>query len=391
MKKLLFLATVQFLTSTKELHAQFNSTQNSPVMMGASPYASFSSQAQQRFNMVSQSPADISYMSNNWDMGDGIGFIQGANMAAPLVWMYSGGPGGQINAFTVAMKEYTAGGGEPVLGDNLYPLFQVRSDGDVGIGTTRPGARLHVVGRGGSNIDFSTTGQIEIKGTGPGMWLRADDGSNHAFIGNVGSGIANHAVGIWTPVKGWSTFNAMNDGSIGIGTAAPRNMLDIWGGVLSVTGADQNGTAEITSLGGTAYFSNNRIGNGLGIAPSGNVLIGNVTGTGKDSYLLNVAGDVRANKLTVNTTGADFVFEQNYKLMPLPEVENFIRQNRHLPGIAPAVDMQKNGIEIGEQQARLLQKLEEVTLYMIELKKENAALSRRLEKLEPIDKIQPQP
>lgn len=93
---------------------------------------------------------------------------------------------------------------------------------------------------------------------------------------------------------------------------------------------------------------------------------------------MNVAGTVRANKLVVKTTGADFVFEPFYKLMPLAQVEGFVKQNRHLPGIAPAAEMQKNGIEVGEQQAKLLQKLEEELLYIIKQSKEIESMKRKM-------------
>lgn len=101
---------------------------------------------------------------------------------------------------------------------------------------------------------------------------------------------------------------------------------------------------------------------------NGNVLINKVTQT-NSSYKLDVAGDVRANKVVVNTTGADFVFAPDYALPPLADVERFIIKNRHLPGIQPAAEMQQNGLDVGDNQAKLLQKIEELTLYMIDLHK----------------------
>ncbi len=89
------------------------------------------------------------------------------------------------------------------------------------------------------------------------------------------------------------------------------------------------------------------------------------------NYLLNVAGPIRASEIVVNTDGADFVFEPTYKLRSLSELETFIRTNKHLPDIAPAKEMQQNGVSAGEMQTKLLQKVEELTLYVIELKKEN--------------------
>jgi hypothetical protein len=102
----------------------------------------------------------------------------------------------------------------------------------------------------------------------------------------------------------------------------------------------------------------------LTILSSGNVLIGKTTQQ-NSAYKLDVAGFVRANKVVVNTTGADFVFEPAYKLSSLKEVELFIQKNRHLPGIPSAKEMQSDGLDVGEQQSKLLQKIEELTLYLI--------------------------
>ena len=65
------------------------------------------------------------------------------------------------------------------------------------------------------------------------------------------------------------------------------------------------------------------------------------------------------------------MFEEDYNLPKLTEVEEFIRANRHLPEIPSARQMQEEGLDIGEMQIKLLQKIEELTLYVIDLKKEN--------------------
>jgi len=65
-------------------------------------------------------------------------------------------------------------------------------------------------------------------------------------------------------------------------------------------------------------------------------------------------------------SGADFVFDKSYKLRPLSEVQNYILQNQHLPEIPSAVEMQTKGVKINELQIQLLQKVEELTLYIIQ-------------------------
>lgn len=102
---------------------------------------------------------------------------------------------------------------------------------------------------------------------------------------------------------------------------------------------------------------------------SGNVGIGTTT---PGTYKLAVEGTaaVRRLKVTQQSTWSDFVFQSDYQLPPLNEVENYINTNKHLSGIPSAVDVQKEGFDVGEMNKLLLQKVEELTLYMIEMKKE---------------------
>jgi hypothetical protein len=103
----------------------------------------------------------------------------------------------------------------------------------------------------------------------------------------------------------------------------------------------------------------------LAIGINGNIGIG----TNTPAYTLDVIGTIRAREIIVNTDGSDFVFDSNYKLPPLGEVESFVRQNKHLPNIPSAAEMQTNGVKMGELQNNLLQKVEELTLYTIEQEK----------------------
>jgi hypothetical protein len=76
----------------------------------------------------------------------------------------------------------------------------------------------------------------------------------------------------------------------------------------------------------------------------------------------------------------DYVFKSSYNLMTLPEVEESIKQNGHLPGMPSANDVKTNGINVAEVQAKMLEKIEELTLYMIEMKKENEQLKHQINK-----------
>ena len=96
----------------------------------------------------------------------------------------------------------------------------------------------------------------------------------------------------------------------------------------------------------------------------GNVLIGKTTQT-NTSYKLDVNGNIRANKVVVNTTGADFVFDPAYQPPSFDSLRSFIQAHHHLPGIPAASEMQQQGLDVGTNQALLLQKIEDLTLYIL--------------------------
>jgi hypothetical protein len=91
-------------------------------------------------------------------------------------------------------------------------------------------------------------------------------------------------------------------------------------------------------------------------------------GTTKPAHKLDVIGTIRSREVKVSVdAGADFVFDKDYTLPSLQEVEKFLTKNKHLPEIASAKEMQKEGINLSEMNIKLLQKIEELTLYVIEL------------------------
>lgn len=89
-------------------------------------------------------------------------------------------------------------------------------------------------------------------------------------------------------------------------------------------------------------------------------------GTAMPAYKLDVNGTIRANEIIVNTTGADYVFDESYHLPSLSEVERYIAEHKHLPEVQSAEQVQQEGMSVGEMQTLLLQKIEELTLYIIE-------------------------
>lgn len=118
----------------------------------------------------------------------------------------------------------------------------------------------------------------------------------------------------------------------------------------------------------------------------GNVVIGQETIVSGDytSPELAVSGIIVAKEIVV-TDGdewGDFVFDEDYELLDLDELEQKIKELGHLPGIPSAVEVNQNGVNIRGMQNKMLQKIEEISLYLIELKKENTKLTQKIQELE---------
>ena len=125
-------------------------------------------------------------------------------------------------------------------------------------------------------------------------------------------------------------------------------------------------------------------GYGSGVVKiAGRLQVGNGnTPAGYGMYVQTGILTERVKVATVNSADwADYVFAPSYKLMSLSDVESFIKINSHLPNVPSACDVEEKGIDMAKMDAKLLEKIEELTLYLIEMKKENNEMKKEIEEL----------
>lgn len=182
-------------------------------------------------------------------------------------------------------------------------------------------------------------------------------------LGNVGIGIAYPGDRLHVRVSGSDSGISLDDGGLNYNpfftisrVGVPRLSLSATSLVGTVSGRGGNGLA----------LSGNNTAQDVLITANGNVGIGTTSPTQK----LSVNGTIRAKEVIVETSGwSDYVFTDNYALQSLAEVEQHIKEHKQLPGIPSAQQVAENGIGVGEMQAKLLAKIEELTLHQIELEK----------------------
>jgi hypothetical protein len=201
-------------------------------------------------------------------------------------------------------------------------------------------------------------------------------GSNYWLTNDIGTGKWEWYIRV---VQCGNTGTFSNSGYVYVtGGAAPTSTTPLIWYMASCTAFD---VTNVNPYQGNNILNQNSIdqnssfrisGNGI---IAGNVLIGKTSQT-NTSYKLDINGNARTNKIVVNTTGADYVFDSAYHLLPLDSVNAFIQKYHHLPDIASASEMQKEGLNVGYNQMKLLQKIEELTLIVIEQNKRIEELER---------------
>lgn len=257
----------------------------------------------------------------------------------------------------VGAGQFSSGNGN---GYNTY-IGNNAGKGD-GIGQPNTGNSNTFIGyyAGGSNTTGS--GNIAI---GIGAGTAQNTGNNNIFIGN-GSGCEdNGEISNSIFIGSQAGFALCTSNTLVIDHGENQNPL-IWGNFAT----DQLKFNSKVGIGGNSIY-------GFGNFPTtaGSVNVSN--------YKLFVKGGILTEEVRVNlaTGWADYVFNKDYTLKPLNEVENFITANGHLPNVPSAKEVKENGIELGEMSKIQQEKIEELTLYVIEQNKINQSQSKEIEEL----------
>ncbi|MEM6829561.1 MAG: cell surface protein, partial [Bacteroidota bacterium] len=174
-----------------------------------------------------------------------------------------------------------------------------------------------------------------------------------------------------TPTSGTNLFIA-GTGNVGIGTTNPTEKLFVAGNIRLNDDSDIFGLDILQGFNDLRFAATPTSGTNLFIASTGNVGIGTTNPTEK----LDVNGNIRAANIRASNVNVklgsfpDYVFADNYDLMPLEELEAYIDANKHLPEMPTEAEVLENGADLGQLNTLLVEKIEELTLHLISLKKE---------------------
>lgn len=259
----------------------------------------------------------------------------------------------------------------------LNTRMTINENGQIGIGTTTPSSLL------------------TLNGTDPILQMR-NDGVDKGFmqlVGDdlrVGTNISNPDGKFIVRTNGVDRFTIDDDGYALLGNGSsggamiinggPSGYLYLQGGGLTDGILEADGGTFDIHRGSPGILRVRASGDGMWFFPNGQVSVGGggQTATG---YVFSVEGKAIATEFRVASFGnwPDYVFSPTYRLMPLPELQQYIRENKHLPNIPAASVVEKEGISLGDMSKRLIEKVEELTLYVLQQQEQIDELKKQLQ------------
>lgn len=267
--------------------------------------------------------------------------------------------------------------------------MMIDKGGFVGIGVNSPSYNLHVYNQG-KELDkeylvgaFSTTrsGGVYLG------YLADGTGASEARVRSGGN--INLSLGTTRHTQSITIKNS--NGFVGIGTTEPKFKFDVnghakIGGNLLIDGTDirlgrdnsERSIGEKKSQRALVHYKNDALIVNYEGDFEGGIIVQGLRTVFTGNVAVNKKLEAKEIKVT-NSPTADFVFSSNYNLPSIESVSKYVKEFKHLPEIASAKEMNKNGVNVGEFQIQLLQKIEELTLYTIEQEKQIKLLHKKIE------------
>jgi hypothetical protein len=254
------------------------------------------------------------------------------------------------------------------------------TNSNVGIGTTSPITKLEVFQAANTSALIVRNG---ITSSYNSLYIGNDSSTNSSFLGSYKADDSNFSnlvlqkfggnvgIGTNTPITKFEVFQATNTSAIAVRNGITSSYNSLYMGNDSSTNSSFLGSYKADD----SNFSNlvlQKFGGNVGI------------GTNTPINKLDVNGTIHSKEVKVDMIGwSDFVFKKEYNLPTLQEVEKHIKEKGYLENVPSEEEVLKNGINLGEMDAKLLQKIEEMTLYMIE---QNKKIEKQADEMETIKK-----
>lgn len=311
----------------------------------------------------------------------------------------------------------------------VSPRMVITSRGNLGVGEPYPRTRLHVTG-GSAGTFSSSRATLTLIESDTANYVSLFNpeayasGIHFGFPSDITSGgllynATNTPLGLQFRTNGNASRMVIdNEGKVGIGTTSPKQRLHIYKGSAGTFGSFTNTTAmfesdtdnyvslmspttkpsgitfgnEFNAASGGVIYNSASTPNGLQFRTNGNTARMSILSNGEvvigtfesaTGHKLSIDGKVACEEVRVQVSQSwpDYVFKEDYPLNKLDDVQNYIDQYGHLPGVPSAEKVEENGLEVGEMQRIMVEKIEELTLYILEQNERVKALEEELENL----------